>query len=198
MTTLPIKELGYELTKQEFWDAVHLRYDWPMERLPTYCVCGASFDINHALSCKKGGFITLRHNEVRDITNELLNEVCHDVRKEPILQEVHNEDLQQRAINNSKEARLDTSALNFWSTGQRAFFDVRVFNTHAQRYRRMGIEKSFRTNENEKKKSYCDRVLQIENGTFTPLVFATNGGMGKECGRFYKRLAEMIAEKRFQ
>ena len=37
--------------------------------------------------------------------------------------------------------------------------------------------------------------MQVENGTFTPLVFAANGGMGKECVRFYQRLSEMIAEK---
>ena len=27
LTTLPIKNLGYELTKQEFWDAIRVRYD---------------------------------------------------------------------------------------------------------------------------------------------------------------------------
>ena len=41
-----------------------------------------------------------------------------------------------------------------------------------------------------------ERVLQVENGTFTPLVFSTHGGMGRECKKFYQRLTEMIAEKR--
>ena len=59
----------------------------------------------------------------------------------------------------------------------------------------MAVEKCFRANENEKKKSYANRVLQIENGCFTPLVFAANGGMGKKYIRFYKRLAEMIADE---
>ena len=49
---------------------------------------------------------------------------------------------------------------------------------------------------NEKEKSYNERILQVENGTFTPLVFAANGAMGVECEAFYKRLAEMISEKR--
>ena len=48
---------------------------------PTQCICRSSFDVTHALSCKKGGFITLRQNEVWDITSELFNEVCVDVRK---------------------------------------------------------------------------------------------------------------------
>ena len=42
---------------------------------------GASFDVIHALPCKKSGFITLRQNEVRNITSELLDEVCVGVRK---------------------------------------------------------------------------------------------------------------------
>ena len=39
-------------------------------------------------------------------------------------------------------------------------------------------------------------MLQVENGTFTPLVFSVFGGMGEECKVFYKRLASMISEKR--
>ena len=183
------------MTKQEFCDAIKIRNNWPLDRIPSQCICGASFDVTHALSCKKGGFITLRHNEVRDITSELLDEECIDVRKEPILQEVNKEDLPREA-NKIKETRLDISALNFWTTGQRAFFDVRVFTLFAQRHSKMAIEKCFGASENEKKRNYSNRVLQIENGSFTPLVFTANGVMGKECIRFYKRSAEMIAVKR--
>ena len=60
----------------------------------------------------------------------------------------------------------------------------------------MAVEKCFRANENEKKRSYGNRVLEIENDSFSPLVFAANDGMEKECIRFYKRLADMIADKR--
>ena len=50
--------------------------------------------------------------------------------------------------------------------------------------------------ENEKKRLYSRRVLDIEHGTFTPLVFTTTGGMGKECLRYHSRLAELIAIKK--
>ena len=123
LTTLPIKEKGYTLTKQEFWDAVCMRYNWPLERMPNDCACGEKFDVTHALSCKLGGFVTLRHNEIRDITAELLKEVCNDVRKEPLLIEPNLEDLNRQA-NKNREARLDVSARNFWTNGQRAFFDI--------------------------------------------------------------------------
>ena len=124
---LTIKEHGHELTRQEFWNAIKVRYNWPLDRIPSQYICGASFDVTHALSYKKGGFITLRHNEVRDITSELLDEVYVDARKEPILQEVNNEDLPREA-NKSKEARLDISSLNFWTTGQPAFFGRKSTN----------------------------------------------------------------------
>ena len=54
-------------------------------RTPSHCACGTNFSVDHALSCPKGGFPSIRHNEVRDITAELLSEVCHDVEVEPHL-----------------------------------------------------------------------------------------------------------------
>ena len=72
----------------------------------------------HALSC----------NEIRDITALLLDEVCTDVRKEPMLLELNGETLHERSANTKKEARLDVSARGFWVTGQRVFCDVRVFD----------------------------------------------------------------------
>ena len=38
--------------------------------------------------CPNGGFPSIRHNEVRDLTADLLTEVCHDVEIEPKMQEL--------------------------------------------------------------------------------------------------------------
>ena len=38
--------------------------------------------------------------------------------------------------------------------------------------------------------------MEIEQGTFTPLVFTTTGGMADECVRYHSRLAELIANKK--
>ena len=48
----------------------------------------------------------------------------------------------------------------------------------------------------ENKRLYSRRVLDVEHGLFTPLVFTTTGGMGKECIRYHSRLAELIAAKK--
>ena len=37
--------------------------------------------------------------------------------------------------------------------------------------------------------------MNIEHGTFTPLVFSVSGGMGKECSMFHKHVAEQLAIK---
>ena len=58
------------------------------------------------------------------------------------------------------------------------------------------LNHSYELNEKEKKKQYNERVLQIEQGSFTPLVMSANGGMGRECRKLFSRLSEMLAEKR--
>ena len=50
--------------------------------------------------------------------------------------------------------------------------------------------------EQAKKREYGDRICGVENGSFTPLVFATTGGMGQEATLFYKYLADSLSEKR--
>ena len=49
--------------------------------------------------------------------------------------------------------------------------------------------------ENQKKRQYLNRVLQVEKGSFSPLVFTTTGGMAPEAIRFLKRVAEKISAK---
>ena len=196
LTVLPIKEKGYFLNKREFWDAIRLRYGWPLKRLPSKCACQETFSVAHALTCKKGGFIISRHNEIRDITAELLDEVCNDVKIEPPLEQLTGETMSLRLANTSDEARLDISARGYWTPHQRAFFDIRVFNPLAPRYTGQPLSRAYKINENDKKREYNERVLQLENGTFTPLIFSATGGMGNECRKFYKKLSEEIAEKR--
>ena len=195
LCTIPIKDEGYHLTKQQFWDLIHIRYGWQLSRTPINCACGSKFDLDHALTCKKGGFISLRHNHLRNVTAKLLGEVCKDITVEPLLTKITGEDLAKTAITGN-EARLDISARGFWEAHQKAFFDIRVFNPMAKRYATQKLRKSFEINEQEKKRGYNDRILQVENGTFTPLVFAATGGLGRECERFYDRLSGMICEKR--
>ena len=81
LTNLPIKEHGQKSTKQEFWDVIKIRYSKPLDRTPSQCISGESFDVTLALSCKKGSFITLRHIEIRyiwKITHSVLQKISRD------------------------------------------------------------------------------------------------------------------------
>ena len=153
LTSLPLKE-GYALSKEEFWDLVRIRYGWFIKRLPINCACGSKFNIEHALVCKKGGFVTLRDNNLRDVTAALLKEVCHDVKVEPQLQQLSGELLNERTANKQNDARVDISARGFWQAGQQAFYYVRVFYSNAKRYQNVEIKKSYELNEKEKKRAY--------------------------------------------
>ena len=84
----------------------------------------------------------------------------------------------------------------FGQKAQRAYLDVSVFNPFAQRYLSRTLRSAYETNEKEKKRDYNERVLQIQDGSFTPLVFSCFGGMGRECKSFYDRIAELMAIKR--
>ena len=59
----------------------------------------------------------------------------------------------------------------------------------------MTTKKILEKHEREKKRQYNRRIMNIGNGTFTPLVFSVNGGMGKECSMYHKHIAEKISTK---
>ena len=60
------------------------------------------FDLTHSLSYKKGGFVPLKHSEIRNITALLLTEVFKDVRVEPLLQQLTGESLQNHTARGNK------------------------------------------------------------------------------------------------
>ena len=104
--------------------------------------------------------------------------------------------LSGKSANQSDEARLDVAARGFWERGRNAFFDIRVFNPLAKSHSQKNLTAAHRSNENQKKREYAERVLEVEHGSFSPLVFTCFGGMAPECSMFYKRLSARIAEKR--
>ena len=158
LSIVPIRDMNFDLNKSEFRDAVKLRYDWDVPDMPSVCVCGNHFNVDHAMICKRGGFVIQRHNELRDLQAEMLRMVCSGVETEPVLQDITGEELNRGA------------------------------NTD--------LNQIYRQHETEKKRQYASRVLEVEQATFTPLVFSTTGGMAAECKRYHSRLAELLATKK--
>ena len=194
LSAVPLASENFALTKQEFIDAICLRYRWDLKRLPIKCPCGKTYSVDHALTCQKGGFVIQRHDRIRNLFGKLLSEVKKDVCIEPHLIPLSGEQL-NRGANLSDEARLDVSARGFWRDAQRAFFDVMVFNPFAPSHTQNSLQKAFDDIEKTKKRHYNQRVIQVEHGTFTPLVFTPYGGAGREADHFLKILAEQLAAK---
>ena len=87
-TVLRIEEHGFTLTKSEFRDAIHLRYNKTLKGMPCQAYAyggGQNYDVTHAMNCKRGGFIIMRHNNVQDFEAKLLKTTLNDVEVEPKL-----------------------------------------------------------------------------------------------------------------
>ena len=196
LSALPLRDHGFDLNKGEFRDALSLRYNNKPKNLPAKCPCGESFDVTHALDCKRGGFVNARHDNIRNLEAKLLHSVCNDVEVEPPLQPVPAGNKFQLSANTKEEGRTDVRARGFWRDGQNAFFDVRVTNADCQSQRNKTLKSTLKKHEQEKKRQYNQRIMQIEHGTFTPLVFTSTGVMAPECLMYHKALAHKICQKR--
>jgi len=196
LTVIPIRDHGYNLHKSAFKDSLCLRYGWSPTSLPNSCVCGSSFTINHALNCPCGGLPSLRHNELRDLTAGLLREVCHQVTTEPALQPLTGESIQPKSAIKDDNARSDVKADGFWSCSQQStYFDIKVFNPTSTSYLKKPLPSLYKTHEQSKRRDYEDRIINVEHGTFSPLVFSTSGGMGPTATTVFSRLASLISSK---
>ncbi len=159
------------------------------------CACGSKNDIDHVLVCKLGGYVTFRHNALRDTEAELLREVCKDVKTEPSLLPTNKKDHPAGTITDD-QARLDIAATGLWGTFERTFFDVRVTHGGAKSNCAIPLEQLLKRNENEKKRKYSSRVINTEKSSFVPLVFSTAGSVAPECEKHHKRLAELLSNRR--
>ena len=71
-----------------------------------------------------------------------------------------------------------------------------VCHPNSDSYKDLTPKQIYKKHVNEKKRQYAERVMEIEQGMFTPLVFTTTGGMVVECATYHSRLADLIGNKR--
>ena len=135
----------------------------------------------------------MRHNNLRDLNITMQKEVCRDVVSEPSLLPITDQEIEGTSAD---RAAPDISSRGLWSTFERTFFDVRVLHPNAPSYRSSDLTSLYRNHEQEKMRKYNSRIITVERGSFSPLVYTTFGGMGPQATRYHKCLAGLIAMKR--
>ena len=173
---------NFVLSENEFHD----RYGLPITNLPVKCDgCGEDFHDQHALICKKGGLITQRHNEIKDLLGDLSCLAWPYTQKEPLIRE-HSE--------NQKALRADLLIRGVWSPQETASFDIRVRDTEAKSYSNRNPEDVLESCADEKRRKYS-KACHEKHIAFTPLIFSVDGMMARESKIFLRRLADRLATK---
>lgn len=88
------------------------------------------------------------------------------------------------------EASPDIRARWVWRQGQIAFFDIRLTNLNDNSQKQQTIETISKKREKEKKRAHNSRIMNVEHGTFTQLVFLLTEGEGPEMSMFHKHIAQ--------
>ena len=162
LTVLPTSQDHFDLTAQEFRNALALRYRKPLLNVPSGCDgCGALFSLDHALVCRKGGLIIWRHNKVWDAVGDLGALVWGRVVSEPVVRDASVDD---------EALIVDLGVRGVWEPQAMALFDIRVVDTNARSYLSHSPSVVLASAEAKKKRKYCDACTEC-CATFTPLCF---------------------------
>ena len=152
------------LNKQDFQDSIRLRYGWEIDETPRICACGTKNSPYHALDCKLGGYVSMRHNSVRDTIVFFLREAkCRDVKVEPGMIPV-NASHYKRSTITQDDARLDVLAVGVYSSFERSFFDIRVTHPNCASNEFKDLKQIYSDQEKVKKDAHEERVVQAEKG----------------------------------
>jgi hypothetical protein len=198
LTAMPNALNGTELSEEEFRDNLRLRFGLHPLSLPAQCDgCNQKFTVEHALSCKKGGLVLLRHNDVAAEWHNLCASALTPsaVSDKPLI-------LTGRVGNGHQEPgtepppdlRGDVAAHGFWRRGTTAIFDVRVTDMDAPSNHGQDPGKILKKHEKEKRSKYLALCL-ARRRHFTPLVFSVDGLRGIEAQAASKRLASCLSVK---
>ena len=187
------------LSADEFRDNLRLRYGLTPNHIPSKCDgCGEKFTSTHAMCCKKGGLITIRHNDIKAVWSSMcadaLTPSC--VSDEPLIYTSRGttSDGSPSRTEPLPDDRGDVAVHGFWTRGRATIFDVRVTDPEAPYNQKKNPAKILLDHEKEKKTKYLEACLERQRD-FTPLVFSVDGLRSKETDAACKHLAALLAKK---
>eukprot|EP00731_Ephydatia_muelleri_P026576 Em0018g676a len=163
------KKRAFRCSVDEFRDALAMRYQRPLLRMPATCDgCGAAFNLEHALDCRKGGLVIQRHNEIRNALGDLASIAFRNVIKEPIVKEAN--------IRDGTPALI--ADISIRGPQAVALLDVRVVDTDAPSHIHWNTVAVLSSAEEEKKRKY-NSAAEAHQASFTPFVVSTDGMLGR-------------------
>lgn len=191
----PLDSLGLSLDRTAFRDAIALRMgvDLP-DALPTTCPsCGSPFSLEHALECKRGGWVVRRHHEVARAWKRYFEKGgARSVQLEPVLRPLPLGSTARPSTNLADDARADLAVRS--GDGRDEFYDVAVIDTGAPSYSLKSSSKTLLDYEQRKCAQYTDRVCPF--GTFTPLVCSVYGTLAPAAASTAARVARGVDANR--
>jgi hypothetical protein len=198
LTTLPDLLNGTELAADEFRDSLRLRFGLAPANLPARCDgCSQRFTVEHAMSCRQGGLVLQRHNDVAAEWHHLCAQALNPraVSDEPLIPTGQDGTWAQvPGAEAPPELRGDVAVHGFWTRGRTAVFDIRVTDTDAPSFRTQDPAKVLAKQERQKTQKY-GAACAASRRHFTPLVFSVDGMRGAEAVAASKRLASGLARK---
>jgi hypothetical protein len=189
LTYTPLAANFTTLDHNTFRDYLSIRYGMMPVNVQSRCDgCNdrPAFDLDHALNCKKGGMVTWRHNEVRDVFGDLAHQAWNNAEKEPIIEETREGRIALRA---------DLLVYGVWARQLAALFDIRVTHTDSASYLTKTPRQVMRTQAMEKIQLYGPATARRGSAHFTPLVMGTAGEMDEDTTKFINAMATKLAGK---
>ena len=165
--------------------------------------CGEDFTLSHALSCKKGGLIIMRHDEIKDELGDLLSQALTPsaVRDEPSIKPspaVRNistisnkNNISSEEIVNRHERRGDLLVRGLWERSKHCVIDVKITDVNQPSYINRCPKKVLETAENNKKSKYLEDCLE-QRRDFTPFIASVDGLLGKEAQMLLKKISKYM------
>ncbi|KAL7477070.1 hypothetical protein ACHAW6_002890 [Cyclotella cf. meneghiniana] len=209
LSTIPGRFSGTQLTKEEWFDNVAIRYGKRPANLPDQCNrCGSGLTLEHGLSCKKGSLVGIHHNDVHDEWAHLCSIALTDSRIviEPAI--FYGNGTQAGATNAANattnamtttnrsttlgdEARGDIFVHSFWNHGRR---DIRICDTDSRSYGTTSSAKILEQHAKEKKNKYKAACLKCRRD-FTPLIYSMDGMAAKDVRTAEWQVEWLVAQK---
>jgi len=213
LTPKPSRFDGTEMGKDEFIDNLLLRYGMRPKGLPHHCDgCSAGFTVEHALSCKKGGLVGQRHDDVRDELAHLCTLALSDSRVKIEPEIFYRSDTRASQPRTGckctgldtagktickclgDEARGDVAVHGFWKMARTTVFDVRVTDTDAPSYGNTASDKILESAAKQKRSKYEEACTERRRD-FTPMVYSVDGLPCKSARAAERRIAALLAGK---